>query len=111
MRLRNAQTNAPATRAHARRGAALMFGFAGPAPLTAATISLYLKLAEREIRPQPVSRANPDKEAQLPPPARLVWEYWDLANWQPLTLLRDETVALTRSGHVHLRGPGIAARR
>ncbi|TIX49628.1 putative baseplate assembly protein [Alteraurantiacibacter aquimixticola] len=94
----------------AREGAALMLGFAGPASMTAGPISLYVRMAERRGAPPPVSRADPAAEASLPPPARLVWEYWDLANWQPMTVLRDETSAMTRSGHVRLRGPGNTAR-
>jgi len=94
----------------AREGAALMLGFAGPAKMTAGPISLYVELARLEASPKPVTRADPAIERELPPPARLVWEFWDLANWQPLTLLRDETGGFTRSGHIVLRGPGIAAR-
>jgi len=44
----------------------------------------------------------------LPPtpaygPARIRWEYWDGTQWQGLKLLKDETLALTRSGHIHLK--------
>lgn len=94
----------------AREGAALMLGFAGPAKMTAGPISLYVELAQLEASPKPVTRADPAVERALPPPARLVWEFWDLANWQPLTLLRDDTGGFTRSGYIVLRGPGIAAR-
>jgi predicted phage baseplate assembly protein len=39
-------------------------------------------------------------------PALLRWEYWSSSNvWRPLTLLKDETRALTRSGHVYLKTP------
>lgn len=38
-------------------------------------------------------------------PAVLAWEYNDGAAWRGLTLLRDDTLALTRSGHVLLRLP------
>jgi hypothetical protein len=45
-----------------------------------------------------------------PPPAQIVWEFWhrDLA-WRPLNVIRDETRAFTRSGHVELAGPGPEA--
>ncbi len=36
---------------------------------------------------------------------RLVWEYWAGTEWRAMTLLNDETRALTRSGHVYLRTP------
>jgi predicted phage baseplate assembly protein len=39
-------------------------------------------------------------------PARLTWEYLDGSDWRPLSLLKDETKAFTRSGHVHLKTPG-----
>jgi predicted phage baseplate assembly protein len=37
--------------------------------------------------------------------ADIAWEYWDGAAWRSLSLLKDETVALTRSGHVYLQTP------
>jgi predicted phage baseplate assembly protein len=38
-------------------------------------------------------------------PARIRWEYWNGVEWQALTLLKDETRALTRSGHIYLKTP------
>jgi predicted phage baseplate assembly protein len=38
-------------------------------------------------------------------PAELVWEYWNGSVWRPLSLLKDETLAFTRSGHVYLKTP------
>src|SRR5207237_8831879 len=38
-------------------------------------------------------------------PAAIVWEYWNGAAWRTLTLLKDETRAFTRSGHVYLQTP------
>ncbi|MEX0759457.1 MAG: putative baseplate assembly protein, partial [Tistlia sp.] len=38
-------------------------------------------------------------------PARLAWEFWAGSEWRPLTLLSDDTLALTRSGLVRLRTP------
>lgn len=45
-----------------------------------------------------------------PPPADVVWEFWhrDL-EWRPLNVIRDETRAFTRSGHVEFASPGRAA--
>jgi len=37
--------------------------------------------------------------------AKLQWEFWNGADWQRLNLLKDETLALTRTGHVFLRTP------
>jgi hypothetical protein len=38
-------------------------------------------------------------------PARLRWQYWSGAEWLSLKLLKDETSALTRSGHILLKTP------
>jgi predicted phage baseplate assembly protein len=38
-------------------------------------------------------------------PATLVWEYNDAGVWRGLTLLRDDTLAFTRSGHVQVKLP------
>ena len=40
-----------------------------------------------------------------PPPATLQWEYWNGKDWHALDLLKDETAAFTRSGHVYLNAP------
>jgi len=39
------------------------------------------------------------------PSARIAWESWNGADWQSLDLVVDETLALTRSGHIVLRTP------
>jgi predicted phage baseplate assembly protein len=39
------------------------------------------------------------------PQARLSWECWNGTAWQSLSLLKDETAALTRFGHVYLKTP------
>ncbi len=38
-------------------------------------------------------------------PATLAWEYWNGKVWLPLSLVDDETAALTRDGHVRLQSP------
>src|SRR5262249_55508773 len=38
-------------------------------------------------------------------PATIVWEFWNGTAWRTLTLLKDETRAFTRSGHVYLQTP------
>jgi len=37
--------------------------------------------------------------------ATLQWEYWSGTDWRRLSLLKDDTLAFTRSGHVHLQTP------
>ena len=38
-------------------------------------------------------------------PAKLIWEYWNGMDWVKMDLLKDDTLALTRSGHVYLKTP------
>lgn len=38
-------------------------------------------------------------------PAKLIWEHWNGTEWRSMSLLRDETYALTRSGHIYLKTP------
>jgi predicted phage baseplate assembly protein len=35
----------------------------------------------------------------------LIWEFWNGSTWIKLSLLKDETLALTRTGHVFLKTP------
>ncbi|NOT54925.1 MAG: putative baseplate assembly protein [Deltaproteobacteria bacterium] len=44
-------------------------------------------------------------------PARIRWEFWNGAQWQSLSLLKDETRALTRTGHVYLKTPAKGLQR
>jgi predicted phage baseplate assembly protein len=37
--------------------------------------------------------------------ATICWEYWDGTYWVKMDLLKDETRAFTRTGHVHLKTP------
>jgi predicted phage baseplate assembly protein len=37
--------------------------------------------------------------------ATIRWEFWNGSQWQTLSLLKDETRAFTRSGHVYLQTP------
>jgi predicted phage baseplate assembly protein len=39
------------------------------------------------------------------PSANLIWEYWNGTEWRAMNLLKDETRALQRSGHVYLKTP------
>lgn len=44
-------------------------------------------------------------DTQVFPSANLTWQYWSGAGWFSLDLLKDETNAFTRSGHVYLKTP------
>ena len=38
-------------------------------------------------------------------PATIVWEYWNGKSWLPMSLVEDQTAALTRDGHVRIEAP------
>jgi len=46
-------------------------------------------------------------EAEVFPSARLRWEYWHKPEWRTLSVDKDTTVALSRTGHVLLRTPEV----
>ena len=82
---------------------ALMLGFetTGPFP------SLELDLA---IWTQPDISKSALFKCGLPDApsfasAKLIWEFWNGSSWARLSLLKDETLALTRTGHVFLQTP------
>lgn len=96
----------------ARAGSELALGFVDPAkdpatpePLPAGELDLAIVVQTDASATTSLGCGTP-----LYPPATLVWEYWDGTGWQALDLLKDETLALTRSGHVRVRIPagGIA---
>ena len=81
----------------------LALGFQDAAALPAEVLDLMVVAAAgggRERVPYVSCLHGPDTS-----PARLVWEYNHAGVWLPLTQLRDDTLALTRSGHVLLRLP------
>jgi predicted phage baseplate assembly protein len=65
----------------------------------------------RRARPADTRAVTCGDAAGGPTAAVLAWEFWDGARWAPLNVYRDATRALTRTGHVHVSGPGAAARR
>jgi predicted phage baseplate assembly protein len=97
----------------ARDGAELALGFIDPSPtaplpLPPGTLDLAVIVARNEQAPKSLACAS----APAYPSALVRWEYWNGLRWQALDLLKDETLALTRSGHVHLKMPpkGISAK-
>ena len=93
----------------ARSGSTLMLGFDSPITMTSQQMHLAVSIGETGVRPEG-RHCDLDVDG-TPPPARLMWEFWDGATWQPLGVDRDDTRALTRNGHVYVRGPGAAAKR
>ena len=84
-------------------GSALMLGFDATEPLPQVDLDLAVFVSDTELSP-----ASSDcglGEARLFPPVRIAWESWNGSEWRPLPLLKDETNAFLRSGHVHVRLP------
>jgi predicted phage baseplate assembly protein len=83
-------------------GSALLLGFASPVAFPSDDIDLAFSIYQTGLT-QPVLESG----AELPPPATLVWEYYDGAQWDPLVLLSDGTRAFSQDGHVVFQGPGM----
>jgi uncharacterized phage protein gp47/JayE len=56
-------------------------------------------------------RSCPSAGLNASAPAQLIWEYWSSGDWLELEVLKDETNALTQSGHIFFMGPNDIARR
>jgi predicted phage baseplate assembly protein len=93
----------------ARPGSALMLGFDSPLAFTRQNVDLAVSVATGLGQSQ-MQTCDVDPTL-FPAPGTLAWEFWDGRNWQPLNLLRDDTRAFTRSGHVSFTGPGDLAQR
>lgn len=86
----------------APEGAFLALGFQDPAALPAETLDLAF-VVDTAVQGIPYVQCSGGSASISP--ATLAWEYFDGGGWRSLTLLRDDTLALTRSGHVLLRLP------
>src|SRR5262249_8584106 len=85
----------------------LGFGYRNPAPTLAdfpAGIALDLAFWAAAA-----TRARPIVACGLPATASyaltLMWECWNGSEWQKIDLLKDDTLAFTRTGHVSVRTP------
>lgn len=88
----------------APEGAFLALGFEDPAALPAnETLDLAFVASGSDQGATYATCSGGALSSQAP--AKLAWEYNDGAGWRALTLLRDETLALTRTGHVLLKLP------
>lgn len=77
-----------------------MLGFDEPLPEVTFQLSVW--------KPQPTRGAVVSRCESAATPrvgVQLRWEYWDGAEWSPLTLLKDESAAFTQNGDIQLRGP------
>ena len=85
----------------ARLGSALLLGFASTLDFPSVEINLMVWV--KTLRASGPFYATCG--TAIPPPVTLQWEFWDGKDWFPLDLLKDESAAFTRSGHVYLNAP------
>jgi predicted phage baseplate assembly protein len=93
----------------ASENSALLLGFGYPDsfpgtpdfPKTQLNLAFYVQ--NEGVRAESAACGLPD--SKLFPSARLVWEYWNRKEWLPLSLDKDATLSLMRSGHVLLSTP------
>jgi predicted phage baseplate assembly protein len=84
-------------------GGALLLGFSDID--LAADSELALAFWPTSNRPVPPPTPCDGVPTPVFAPARIVWEFWSGTDWRGLTLLADNTLALTRSGIVRLKTP------
>ena len=90
-------------------GAELALGFNDPGPdLPEEELDLAVTVTQDTLRALYLQCAIGATPAF--PPARLRWELWNGTGWTALNVLKDETLAFTRSGHLVLKLPpkGVA---
>jgi predicted phage baseplate assembly protein len=87
--------------------AELALGFVDPAPLPAGVLDLAVIVLRDALGARFLACAD----APAYPPAAVVWEFWNGSIWDRLDTIKDESLAFTRSGHVHVKIPskGISA--
>lgn len=85
-------------------GCALLLGFSSPVAFPSVQINLAVSLYQSGLTP-PVLESG----ANLPPPATVVWEYWDGEEWDAIDLTSDGTRAFSQDGHILFTGPGSNA--
>ena len=96
-----------------REGGALLLGFgfpdSYPTPNVFAPVSIDLAIFAREAESSRLIHQCGSAETRAYASATLAWEGFDGSEWQPLDAINDETLALTRSGHVVVRVPPALA--
>jgi len=97
----DAETGFATFGATARIGASLLLGFDSTLDFPSGTVDLMFWLKS----PRDRKAMYADCTSTATSPVTLAWEYWNGSEWQPLDLLRDETLAFSRSGHVMLIAP------
>jgi predicted phage baseplate assembly protein len=87
-------------------GSALLLGFTSPSDFAADQINLAVSL-HQDLLSRPLLQCG----ASIPPPATLVWEFWNGTAWSAINLDSDGTRAFTQDGHILFPGPGANAQR
>lgn len=91
----------------ASTGGALLLGFDATGAFPASELTLYAWAAEAGRRSSVTCGLGASPSY---PSATVRWSTWTGFDWSPVTLLKDETLAFTRSGSVVLRTPeGMAS--
>jgi len=90
----------------ATTGSALLFGFDASEPFPGAEITWYVWVSEPTGVTSAVTCGLPASQRYAS--ASLSWQYWSGFEWAPVTVLKDETSALTRSGQIVVRTPPSA---
>jgi predicted phage baseplate assembly protein len=82
---------------------ALLLGFDDPGPFPALELNLAIWTLPDNSQLASFKCGLPDAPSFAS--ATLRWEFWNGSDWQALSLLKDDTRAFTRSGHVYLKTP------
>lgn len=84
-------------------GAELALGFNDPGPFPDTELDLAVFVPDDQAQTPYVQ--CPGVETPRFAPAKVHWDYWNGTKWIGLKLLKDDSLAFTRSGHVRLRLP------
>jgi predicted phage baseplate assembly protein len=87
----------------ANERSALLLGFDDPGPFPALELNLAIWTLPDNSPSAAFKCGLPD--APTFASAAIRWEFWNGSDWQALSLLKDDTCAFTRSGHVYLKTP------
>lgn len=97
----------------AKAGAAFYLGFkypdaylrsSGPQEFPKVDLDLAVRVSNSDVMGSAALTCGQGFSVQYAP-ATIVWESWNGREWQKLDRVKDETLALTRSGHIVLRTP------
>lgn len=87
----------------ASEGSALLLGFDYSGVFPAVQLNLAFFAVQQALTPSTLECGLPQTPTYTS--AQIAWEYWSGKEWRSLSLLKDETQAFRRSGHVYLKPP------